>query len=246
MLVDAPKVNALYLSGVNELKKLDITPTPQEYAWLYELSLKSIGETREVPQYVAPDIFMCGIALHPLTLGASEWWEHFGERVYENASDLDRVLAWAWLLHHAQDADYLNRHTAKWHIKASVAKFVLFLPKTITIEAIGWAVATALNSNKIEIESECKKSGVIKAASSTSWGDILARLSHEYKRPAEDFLWKMPINELILLNKKSFSKDGFLISDSEQSHFFAEWRAVLKNIIDNHKKNNMEEKKEEG
>lgn len=242
MLVDAPKVNELYLSGVRELEKAGITPTPTEYAWLYELSLKSIGEIREVPQYLAPDVFMCGVPLHPLTLGASEWWEHFGERAYENATDLDRVLAWAWLLNHAQDPAYLNKHTSKFHIKASVAKFCLLLPKTITIEAIGWAVATVLNSNKIDVETNSKKKGVVKAGSSTSWGEILARLSHEYKREPEDFLWKMPVNELMLLNKEIYTKDGMTIHDSEQSKFFAEWRAVLNQIVKNHK--NEEEKEE--
>lgn len=232
MLVPAPDVSPLFLSAVEELKRRGVEPTPSEIAWLYEASRHAIGETRECPRWVDPDVWVGGIVLHGLTVGAILWWEKYGSPLYAAGPETDRLCAWAWLLHHANDRKYLARHVSGFSIRTAVFAFVVGLPWRVTLGDIAWAVAAALGDGRIEVGP--RPSGrVAKGASAIEWGETVAWLSHEYKRPPEDFLWGMDMAEVAELSRAAVSGDR--ANAAREAEKLAAWRAVVEAVADAHK-----------
>lgn len=223
MLVPAPEVSPLFLAAIEELKRRGVEPTPAEIAWIYDASKHVTGKTRECPRWVDPDVWVGGVALHGLSIGASLWWEQYGEEVFAGAADADRIGAWAWLLHHAGDREYLSKHVSPARIRAAVLAFVVGLPWAVTIADLAWAVAAALGRGLVHVGSAAR---VKKGASALEWGETVAWLSHEYKRPPEDFLWGMDMDEVNELTRAA-SNSSKTRAAAESAEKLAEWRAVI-------------------
>lgn len=233
MRIEKPRVNLLYLSAVKECQESGVDLSPDEYIWLHFAACKASGAgDYEPPAFIQIPVTVENVTLWPITLGASAWWDNFG-RVWYSGDTVTEALVIAFCLAHAKQPDVFQRMNTKTRADIALVKWQSGIGATIS--QLAWGI-DRINGNAERVDIETPNETKSKNASAVDWGEIVARLCATYHQTPEHFLWRISEREALELLAKApapfgAEKDG----DNEKARAFAEFREVVRHIINKRK-----------
>lgn len=185
MATTSARSSALYLAGVRECAAAGCELTPEQYAEILDAARGAIDPGPAVSELLQLPVTVGSVVLWPVTIGASMWWQEFGQRFFERESPSDQVLAVAWMLAHARRPEIFSRATTRREACKLVRSWIWGRVRGCTVKEIEAAVEKCLGERQADTDSAVDGSAV----SGAEWGDYIAGLCAGFHRPPEYFLW---------------------------------------------------------
>lgn len=224
-----PRLSALYQSACKECEAAGVDLSPEDYAWLYDASRRVIDDGNECPALLQVPVSIGNVTLYPRTIGASLWWDNYGEKWYGTASKEQHVVALAWMLAHSHDSGLFSRLESKWKADAAILAWSVKVAARITPADLAWGVDRLFGQvDYVETDDGIRREDSPGAA---DWGAAIARLCAAYGRRPEYFLWEIDETLCATLLKNAPLPNGTQPgADADASRRLAEFREIVRTI----------------
>lgn len=230
MRVQKPRVSLLFHSAVDELKAAGAVILPEDYVWLHNSAKKAVdGGGSDCPAFIDIPVTVDDVTLWPLTLGASIWWQQYGEEWYKGDKSTE-VIAIAFCMAHAKNPEVFRYLNSKLKADIALVKWQAGIGSKCTVNQLAWAI-DKVNKQYDYIEINSANEAKVDSQSSADWGIIIAKLCGAYHMEPDYFLWKLSQQAAIdmLVNAPvpfGYEKDH----DAQASKYFGQFREVVAHI----------------
>lgn len=184
MIIQTPRVNALFDKTVASLTEKGVAPSPMQSVWLYDLCRDVVMPDRnEVCAWLPAPVTLGCLSLYPMTVQSHLWLDDYAARWWEEDDIMD-VLATAWASVHARREGVFARMTSRAHATARLASWGVLLP--YTLDQLREALRRLLgDQGGVNIPSPIEPKA---PADPLQWGEVLARAANTMHVAPSDVL----------------------------------------------------------
>jgi hypothetical protein len=235
LAIPVPRLTALFLSIMAELRASGVSPTDEQTVTVYECCRRCIIPTgRDYPPFMPPSVDVGTVTLRPLTIAGALWLEDFAAPWFAGDPRMDLYCV-AWAMAHGDQPDAIARASQGAAIaRRMIRRWGFWL--VVSDRHLSGIVDFLLGRHDgavLDIKSIARRVKNNPAESQPNeWGPFISRLCAAYGLPPRHFLYEMTSAAALDMDRNRPGPDGQPrpAADGDSAEAFNALRSLVAHI----------------